>query len=174
MNCSYVCVHTNVHNCRTQYSIEQFSYVSSYLSNSHHCSDNVYWREGAKRTQVYWPTKLRNGETSDVIWMNRTWQWWRLTCHAVAVGGWRDIDRVHLISKSCHFKQLVDLACTQLRVVLKEDDAVLDRKVRRRGAEVPRVLQVVVVEYKQSIPAYTTADSWTPDSAPITTSLVAV
>jgi len=40
-----VCVHRSVHNCWTQYCTEQ----TSYPPDSHHCSDDVYLREGGGR-----------------------------------------------------------------------------------------------------------------------------
>lgn len=77
-----------------------------------------------------------------------------LTRHAVSIGGRRHVDGVHVTGQSGHFQQLEDLARAQFRVVLEEHDAVLDGQIRRRSTEVPRVLQVVVVEHEQRVPTH--------------------
>ena len=55
-----MCVRVVVHNCHTQHSTEQFSYLPSYPPDKHQSSDAVYWRGGGVieytfHLKKFWP-----------------------------------------------------------------------------------------------------------------------
>ena len=48
-----MCVHITVHNCRTHITQNSSDNLPSYPPDNHHCSDVVYWADGARKGKLY-------------------------------------------------------------------------------------------------------------------------